>query len=127
MLMYYDARPCVFNGIFDFYTLEKRKTYSAFSAFAVLRELKNQISCVSNDPRISCIAAREGKRVAVLLSTYRIKDGGKGQDIRIDSTLPLHNTKVSLTDGKNDSTVLPMAGNTFRLRPNSILLLEAEI
>ncbi len=26
MLMYYDARPSVFNGVFDLYTYEKLKT-----------------------------------------------------------------------------------------------------
>ena len=127
MLMYYDARPCLFNGIFDFYTLEKRKTYSAFSAFAVLRDLQKQISCKVNDPSVSCIAARNENHLALLLSTYRIKDGGKGQNVRINSTLPLQNCRAFLTDRKNDSAALSVTENTFHLRPNSILLFEAAI
>ena len=127
MLMYYDARPCLFNGIFDFYTLEKRKTYSAFSAFAVLRDLQKQISCKVNDPSVSCIAARNENHLALLLSTYRIKDGGKGQNVRINSTLPLQNCRAFLTDRKNDAAALSVTENTFHLRPNSILLFEAVI
>ena len=43
MLMYYDARPCVFNGLFDFYTYDKLKTYYVFKMFKYLREDGNEI------------------------------------------------------------------------------------
>ena len=127
MLMYYDARPCLYNGLWDFYTLETKKTYFAFSAFATLRDLKNQILCETNDQRVSCIAARDGQHIALLISTYRIKDGGKGQYVQIDSTIPLQNCRAFLTDKTHNATELSVADNKFYLRPNSILLVEAEI
>ncbi|MBR6556436.1 MAG: hypothetical protein IKT60_03295 [Clostridia bacterium] len=39
MLMYYDLRPCEFNGLFDFYTYRKLKGYYPFYMFNVLYRL----------------------------------------------------------------------------------------
>ena len=39
MLMYYDLRPCAWNGLFDFYTFRKLKGYYPFYMFNVLYRL----------------------------------------------------------------------------------------
>ena len=43
MLMYYDAQPSCFNGIFDFYTLEVLKGYYPLVMLAHLRDLGMQV------------------------------------------------------------------------------------
>ena len=43
MLMYYDARPSVFNGMFGFYNYEPLKTYYVFLAWSKLAKLGRQI------------------------------------------------------------------------------------
>ena len=56
MLMYYNARPTVFNGMFDFYTLRPLKGYS-FIMFADLYELKQQIFCQCSGNNLYAVAA----------------------------------------------------------------------
>ena len=43
MLMYYDARPTGFNGIWDMYAYEPLKGWYAFEAFRRLRRLGNHV------------------------------------------------------------------------------------
>jgi len=43
MLMYYDARPSVFNGVFDFYSYEKLKGYYAFYWYGMLYDCEKEI------------------------------------------------------------------------------------
>lgn len=75
MLMYYDARPCPFNGLFDFYTLERLKGYWPFYGFADLYDLGTQISAVSDDPDIYCVAATDGNgRLGLIVAHYAEND-----------------------------------------------------
>ncbi|MBR3597359.1 MAG: hypothetical protein IKL47_10345 [Clostridia bacterium] len=43
MLMYYDTRPSVCNGIFDFYSYEKLKGYYAFYWYGMLYDCEKEI------------------------------------------------------------------------------------
>ena len=52
MLMYYDARPTVFNGMFDFYTYRPLKGYYPFVMFSKLYALGTAVSCNSDDEDI---------------------------------------------------------------------------
>ncbi|MBO5374863.1 MAG: hypothetical protein J6A54_05405, partial [Clostridia bacterium] len=46
MLMYYDARPGTFNGLFDFYTMRPLKGYYPFLIYSRLYELENQTEAI---------------------------------------------------------------------------------
>lgn len=61
MLMYYDARPCVMNGMFDFYTFRARKCYYPFIAFAELVDLGTQVAMTDGVPNVFTLAASDGK------------------------------------------------------------------
>ena len=61
ILMYYDARPCAMNGMFDFYTLRARKCYYPFLAFAELRDLGTQVAMTNDVPNVFTLAATDGK------------------------------------------------------------------
>ena len=52
MLMYYDARPSEFNGMFDFYTMEPLKGYYPFLMYSKLYELGNCVESMSDDKDI---------------------------------------------------------------------------
>jgi hypothetical protein len=71
MLMYYDARPCTWNGMFDYYTLRPLKGYHVFTAFSYLYELGNAAECGSDDDDVYVIAAKNGDECAVMLTHYR--------------------------------------------------------
>jgi hypothetical protein len=71
MLMYYDARPCIFNGMFDIYTLAPLKGYYPFVMFSRLYELGNAAGCVSDDEDIYAAAAGGDGGYALMLTHYR--------------------------------------------------------
>lgn len=71
MLMYYDARPCVLNGMFDFYTLLPLKGYYPFVMFSRLYELQNAAECRSDDKDVYAVAAENGGKCALMLTHYR--------------------------------------------------------
>ena len=50
MLMYYDARPTVFNGMFDFYTLRPLKGYYPFLWYGMLYDMEAEIACTGDLP-----------------------------------------------------------------------------
>ena len=72
MLMYYDARPSRFNGIFDFYTQEPLKGYYAFLAWSKLAKLGTQF-CLDTHRKngIFAVGATDKNgHVAILINRY---------------------------------------------------------
>lgn len=78
MLMYYDARPCAFNGMFDFYTYRKLKGYYPFKWYADLYDTRAEVLCQTQIPCIYplCGVADDGKLTAVI--TYYTDDDNAG-------------------------------------------------
>jgi len=70
MFMYYDARPCPFNGLFAFDTLEVRKPYYSFWQFNKLYRLGTEVLSESSDPDLYVGAARGEGGAAVQLAYY---------------------------------------------------------
>ena len=71
MLMYYDARPCAFNGMFDFYTYRPLKGYYPFVMFSHLYELGTSVESHSDDDNLYVTAARGDDGYAMMLTHYR--------------------------------------------------------
>jgi len=71
MLMYYDCRPCAFNGMYDFITLEPYKGYYPFLMFHDLYQAGSQVEAFSDDPNVYVVGAvdEEGKPY-VMISYY---------------------------------------------------------
>ena len=70
MLMYYDARPTAFNGLFDFYTMRPLKGYYPFRIFSRLYELGIQVQTCSDDSQIYVTAAGDGTKEAAMITCY---------------------------------------------------------
>ena len=68
MMMYYDARPDAFNGLFDLYTYRPLKGYYPFVIFSKLAEKGGQVFAESDDKDIYTLAAKDenGKSAAVI-------------------------------------------------------------
>ena len=71
MLMYYDARPCVWNGLFDYYTYRPLKGYYPFVMFSHLYGLGNAAECGSDDGDLYVVAAQNEDERAIMLTHYR--------------------------------------------------------
>lgn len=84
MLMYYDARPCAFNGLFDFYTLRPLKGYYPFlwfSYFANLEEVRSENT--AENIYTLCGVDGDGKVTAVV--TYYSDNGdAENKQVRLD-------------------------------------------
>ena len=70
MLMYYDARPCSFNGIFGVIGWETLKTYYVFKAFSELKALGGYVKGELIGENVYSAGATNGTEHAMLLTYY---------------------------------------------------------
>ncbi len=127
MLMYYDARPTTFNGLFDMYTYRPLKGYYAFYHFADLYELGDQYSATADDDDIYAVCAQNEDNAAIMLTYYAEDDnkGAKVLEIDIDG-YDLDGARILVTD-KDRTDALYSAASikngkiTLRLERNSIV------
>ena len=138
MLMYYDARPSVFNGMFDYYTQKPLKGYYPFLIFSKLVEMGKQVDVTCHDRHLYVLAAAGNGKKGVMISYYpspliyrptRRKEDApdKKITIRFDGKDP----KVYLLDEYNDLTETNLY--TFRenkltvtMKPLSVLYIESK-
>lgn len=125
ILMYYDARPCAFNGLFDFYTMRPLKGYYPFVMFSELYQLGTQIALQCDDADIYAVAAQNGEDTAVMAANYRdegcaekaltvkgLPDGARA--FILDGTRNFEPTDFFVKDGEI----------TITLQPYSVLLIK---
>ena len=74
MLMYYDAQPSVFNGLFDYYTLQPKIGYYPFLMFSELKNTGAQTSALSSDKDVYVLAASGNKKAAMIVYYPSPKD-----------------------------------------------------
>jgi len=87
MLMYYDARPCAMNGLFEANTYKPLKPYYSFIAFRDLARLGTAIPCEYEVGSIYSCAATNGTESAAVLTYYNE-----------DDTLPAEQVKVNFSN-----------------------------
>ena len=83
MMMYYDARPCAFNGLFETTYLEPLKTYHLFKAYDHLVSLGNAVES-SDDENIYSIGATNGKSSALLFTYFTEADNAMDRLVEVD-------------------------------------------
>ncbi len=123
MLMYYDARPCVFNGLFDFYTYDKLKTYYVFKMFKYLREDGNEIVCETDDSDIYALASADANgSISAMVSCYSNDDNAAPKKISVNisgkSDKPL---TCFVLDEDNDCRRIENCQAKIEVKPNSVL------
>ncbi len=111
MFMYYDARPCRWNGLFDTDTLSPLKGYYVFDMFNKLYTLGKEVS-VKNEARNIYACAAKGNDSYALVFSYFNDTDEHWQDTLKDVTvclqgLPAGKTaKVYLLDDENDNVLV---------------------
>ena len=70
MLMYYDARPSAYNGLFKPYTLKIGYTYHPFKMFGDLAALGNAVKIEGLEKGLYAVAATDGKKHAMMLTRF---------------------------------------------------------
>ena len=107
MLMYYDARPCGMNGMFDTDTLRPLKGYYAFRAFRELRELGTSLSQDNYaEDGIYYTAATNGTDHAAVFTHYDDSDADDVATKEVEITFAGNGRKVRadvyVLDGERD-------------------------
>ena len=131
MLMYYDARPTGFNGLWDMYAYEELKGYYAFYTFANLYDLGTQVENISDDENIYVVAAKNGEGVGAVVTYYTENDNENSKYVTIDvNGYDMSKAKIYMVDENSMYTPYTKASfvnNTLqiRLERNSIIYIEA--
>ena len=128
MLMYYDARPTVFNGLFDFYTCRPLKGYYPFYYFGKLADMKEQSAALSSDSDIRLTAAYDGKSAGAMISYFAEPDDAEAKEITLtldlDGEYKLYTVDADKTN--EESLIEIRAGEpvTLCMKPQTVIYLE---
>jgi len=127
MLMYYDARPSAYNGLFDFYTYEPLKGYYAFKMFNELYSLKNACYCVVEGENIYAAAAMQENKKAVLISYFTDDDAcDEVREIELDFGSVSSQFEMLLLDKERNGESVGFVSSTEKIKmaPNTVCLLK---
>lgn len=85
MLMYYDARPCAFNGLWDFYTLRALPGYYPFLWYGMFYDMKSEVECVSQPSDVYALSGiDENGKTLTVISYFIDDDNAPAKDISVD-------------------------------------------
>ena len=131
MLMYYDARPGTFNGLFDYYTMMPLKGYYPFFIYSKLYELENCVYSETDDELLYAVGATDGKKIGAMVTYYSENDNVNSKTVTIElKGCDLEGVKLYLVDEDYsyneilNYTILDGGKIKIRLERNSILYIE---
>lgn len=84
LLMYYDARPCCMNGMFNTdFPNERLKGYYPFRMFNTLYQLGESVAVESDDPTLYLVAAQGDAGAAIVVTYFHDDAPQPDKDIRL--------------------------------------------
>ena len=83
-MMYYDARPCAFNGMFDTDFKTALKGYYPFLMYSKLYEMGKSVQSESDEQSLYCTAAVGEKCAGVMLTYFEDADTAAPKQVQID-------------------------------------------
>ena len=108
MLMYYDARPTAWNGIFASYG-DVYKPFYTFTAIRDLIKLKNAAKCEC-DSDLYAVASADENESAILLTYYNDDEASEDKTVKIDisgmNLAPTVKAEFYLIDKSEDLTLV---------------------
>ena len=125
MLMYYDTRPSVFSGAFDYYTARPKKPYYALYWYGMFYDCVKEVRCKESIPGIYtlCGVDKNGKRMAVI-THYSNNDGTRAQDVALDLGAPGEYDIYRLDDATDGQYVKTVGDLSFTLPVYTSLLIK---
>lgn len=127
MLMYYDTRPSVFNGAFDYYTYEKLKGYYPLAWYGKFYDMTHEIRAKdSEDGVYTLCGADDSGKVIAAVTYYTDADDAPEKTVRLDFGRKIA-FDLRVLDADRDAEP---AGETddpvLALKPNSCVLLTSK-
>lgn len=125
MLMYYDTRPSVFNGIFDFYTYEKLKGYYPLYWYGMFYDLQAEIPAENSIPNIYslCGMDNDGKVLSVI-THYSDDDEAESKELTVELGKDSRYEIYLLDKDHSGELVATTKDLTFDMTPNSCILIK---
>ncbi len=127
MLMYYDARPCVFNGLFDFYTYRPLKTYYVFKMFNELYKLGKSYDVEIDAEDVCCVAAKNGENEAIMISFYNDNDEDNSEkiiDLEINDGKEQYEIYLLDEEHNMEKVGTYKKGRHLKIKHNTVMLLK---
>ena len=125
MLMYYDARPCSFNGLFDVYTLSPLKGYYPFLWYSRLYEMKTEIRCENKLDDIYTLCGKDDNgKVCAIITYYTDDDGMDEKAFSVDFGKDGEYEIYLLDDTHDASPIGTKKELDFNLKPNSCIMIK---
>ena len=128
MMMYYDARPGAFNGLFDYYTNAPLKGYYPFKMFHTLYTLGTACQCAADKKEIYAAAAKGEADQAVMISYFTDDDDCKEScDITLDFCGGANKYEIWILDNEKDMERIGFIATNEKitLSPNTVCLLKS--
>lgn len=125
MLMYYDARPCVFNGLFDLYTYEPLKGYYPFRMFNELYKIGSAVKVSADDEHYHVSAAFDGDKLAAVVARFDTSDTAAEEKVHIDLD---GEYEIYLLDEEHDceKTAEVAFPTEITMKPESVVLIRSK-
>lgn len=125
MLMYYDTRPSLFCGIFDFYTCEPLKGYYPLMWYGKFYDMDSQVNCTSQPENIYslCGVDTDGKTLTVL-TYYTDDDFAEPKSIGLDFGKKASYEVYLLDEAHNGELISITEELNFTLKVNTCLLIK---
>lgn len=125
MLMYYDAQPSAFNGLFDFYTLKPLKGYYPFMWFSKFYGLSEIRSENNIDNIYSLCGIDENDKIKAVITYYTDDDGKPNKPIALDFGKDDVDFDVYvLNENKTNELIGTSPKLTFDMQPNSCIFIK---
>ncbi len=127
MLMYYDTRPSVFNGVFDFYTYKPLKGYYPLYWYGFFYDHEEEIRATQEHENIYTLAGinKDGK-ITAIITNYSDNDNAPSKDISVDfGKTSLFD--IYLLDKNNDATLIKTVSKLdFTIENQSCILIKEQ-
>lgn len=130
MLMYYDARPCAMNGIFDMYTYRPLKGYFTIYSYANIYELGTEAYSECDDEDVYVIPATDGSKKSIMLTYYAEDDNKDAKLVTVDAKdVDLTKARIFITDRNRSFEISPYEKScdgkiSLWLERNSVVYIE---
>ncbi|MBQ2968267.1 MAG: hypothetical protein IJE10_09140 [Clostridia bacterium] len=126
MLMYYDTRPSVFCGAFDFYTTLPLKGYYPLYWYGMFYDLTVEIRCENQPEKIYTLCGKDEQGKVMCIVTYYDDhdENAPSKEVNIDFGKE-GKYEIYLLDAEHDGTFAEITDNlTFKMDVCSSILIK---
>ena len=125
LMMYYDTRPSIFNGVFSVYTCRPLKGYYPMYWYGTFYDCKAEIKAENSLPDLYtlCGVNKDGK-TQTILTYYTNEDDAQPRTVSLNFGRPGRYEAFLLDDAHTNESMGIFDTLTFTLTPNSCLFLK---